>query len=130
VGARPRRLARARLGDGVLSVYKLFAVWTDPDDVEGFERYYVETHAPLAASIPGLQRMVLTRTADALGEGPSPFHRITELWFEDEAALAAGEASPEGQATIADAVAMQERFGARLVSPGGISVDQPLGPVS
>jgi uncharacterized protein (TIGR02118 family) len=110
-------------------MYKLFAVWTDPDDVEGFERHYLDVHAPLAASIPGLQKMVLTRTTDALGEGPSPFHRITELWFEDEAALAVGAASAEGQATIADAEAIQERFGAALASTGGTSGEQPLGPV-
>jgi uncharacterized protein (TIGR02118 family) len=110
-------------------MYKLFAVWSEPDDVPGFERHYLDVHAPLAASIPGLQKMVLTRTTDALGEGPSPFHRITELWFEDEAALAVGAASAEGQATIADAEAIQERFGATLASTGGTSGEQPLGPV-
>lgn len=26
-------------------MYKLYAVWTHPDDVEGFEKYYAETHA-------------------------------------------------------------------------------------
>ncbi|HEX4753965.1 MAG TPA: EthD family reductase [Solirubrobacterales bacterium] len=109
-------------------MYKLFAVWTHPDDVEAFERHYVEVHAPLAAAIPGLRKLVLTRTADSLGEGPSPFHRIAELWFEDEAGLAAGEASAEGQAAIADAAAMQERFGAKLMSPAGTAVDQPLLP--
>ena len=57
-------------------MYKLFAVWTHPDDVEEFEKYYAETHAPLAAAIPGLQRLVLTRTSDFLGDGPAPFHRI------------------------------------------------------
>ena len=35
-------------------MYKLFAVRTHPDDVEAFERYYAETHAPLAAAIRGL----------------------------------------------------------------------------
>jgi uncharacterized protein (TIGR02118 family) len=112
-------------------MYKLFAVWThpQPEDVEEFERHYAEVHAPLAAAIPGLQRLVLTRTADSLGAEPSPFHRIAELWFADEAALAAGEASPEGQAAIADAAEMQERFDVTLHSPAGTSVEQPLGPV-
>ncbi|HEX4729867.1 MAG TPA: EthD family reductase [Solirubrobacterales bacterium] len=109
-------------------MYKLFAVWTHPNDVEAFERHYVEVHAPLAAAIPGLRKLVLTRTADSLGDEPSPFHRIAELWFEDEAALATGEASPEGQAAIKDAAAMQERFGAKLMSPAGTAVDQPLLP--
>jgi uncharacterized protein (TIGR02118 family) len=111
-------------------VYKLFAVWTNPDadQADAFERHYIEVHAPLAASIPGVRRMVLTRTVDALGEEPSPLHRITELWFDDEAALAAAAASPEGQATIADAAALVERFGAKLLSSAGTAVDQPLLP--
>jgi uncharacterized protein (TIGR02118 family) len=109
-------------------VYKLFAVWTNPapEDVEAFEGHYTEVHVPLAASIPGVRRVVLTRTADALGEEPSPLHRITELWFDDAEALAAAAASPEGQATIADAVEIQARFGAALTSVAGVSVEQPL----
>jgi uncharacterized protein (TIGR02118 family) len=109
-------------------MYKLYAIWTNPrpEDVEAFERHYAEVHAPLAAAIPGLRKLVLTRTADSLGEGASPFHRVAELWFDDEAALLAGEASPEGQAAIADAAAMQERFGVTLTSPAGTSVEQPI----
>jgi len=79
-------------------MYKLFAVWTHPDDVEEFEKYYAETHAPLAAAIPGLQRLVLTRTSDFLGDGPAPFHRIAELWFEDADALEIAKESPELEA--------------------------------
>ena len=110
-------------------MYKLYAVWTSPDadQAEAFERHYTEVHAPLAASIPGLRRMITTRTADALGEEPSPLHRITELWFEDEEALAAAAASAEGQATIADAAALVERFGVELTSTGGTVVEQPPG---
>jgi uncharacterized protein (TIGR02118 family) len=107
-------------------VYKLYAVWSNPEDAEGFERHYAEVHAPLAASIPGLRRMVLTRTTDSLGDAPSALHRITELWFDDEAAMVAAAASPEGQATIKDAGEIQERFGARLTSVAGIGVEQPL----
>ncbi len=109
-------------------MYKLFAIWTRPADVEGFERHYTEVHAPLAAAIPGLRKLVLTRTADPLGEEPSPFHRIAELWFDDAGALEAAAASPAGQAAIEDAAAMRERFGAELVSPAGSSLEQPLAP--
>lgn len=108
-------------------MYKLFAIWTHPDDVEAFERYYGEVHAPLAAKIPGLQRLVLTRTADVLGEGESPFHRIAELWFEDAEALDAAVDSPELQAAAEDVVKMEARFGVQLLSPAGTSVDHELG---
>jgi uncharacterized protein (TIGR02118 family) len=111
-------------------MYKLYAVWTSPSpgQEEAFERHYVETHLPLAASIPGVRKVVATRTPDALGGGESALHRITELWFEDRAAMEAAEASPEGQATVADAVAIQERFGARLTSVAGPATEPPLRP--
>ena len=109
-------------------MYKLYAVWTHPDDVEAFEKHYVEIHAPLAAAIPGLQRLVLTRTSESLGDKPLPFHRIAELWFEDADALEAAETSPELEAAAKDAAEMQERFNVILHSPAGVSVDSPLGP--
>jgi uncharacterized protein (TIGR02118 family) len=110
------------------AMYKLYALWTHPEDVEGFERHYVEVHAPLAAAIPGLQRLALTRTSDALGDDPSPYHRIAELWFEDAEALDRAAESPELEAAANDAKEMQERFGVQLLSPAGVSVDSPLGP--
>jgi uncharacterized protein (TIGR02118 family) len=112
-------------------VYKLYAVWTSPspDQEESFEDHYTEAHLPLAASIPGVRKVVATRTSDALGGGEAVLHRITELWFDDRAAMEAAEASSEGQATIKDAVEIQERFGATLTSVAGIGVEQPVGPV-
>jgi len=109
-------------------VYRLYAVWTHPEDVEAFEKYYVEVHGPMAAAIPGLRKLVLTRTSDVLGEGEPPFHRIAELWFEDRAALDAALESPELAAAAEDAVGMEERFGVKLLSPAGSAVEQPLGP--
>jgi uncharacterized protein (TIGR02118 family) len=109
-------------------VYRLYAVWSHPEDIEGFEQYYESVHAPKAAAIPGLQRLVLTRTGDALGDEPSPFHRIAELWFEDRAALDAALDSPELQLAAEDAAEMEERFGVTLHSPAGSTVDSDLGP--
>jgi uncharacterized protein (TIGR02118 family) len=122
--ARPKSAAT----DERTAVYKLFAVWTHPDDVEEFEKYYAETHAPLAAAIPGLQRLVLTRTSDFLGDGPAPFHRIAELWFEDADALEIAKESPELEAAADDVSKMEERFNVVLHSPAGVSVDAEIGP--
>ena len=105
-------------------MYKLFAVWSAPGDVEAFERHYEEVHVPLVMAIPGVRKVVLTRTSDSLGDGVSSLHRITELWFDDRAALEAAEASPEGQATIADAGGIQERFGASLTSAAGTAEER------
>lgn len=109
-------------------MYKLYAVWTAPrpGEEDAFERHYTEVHLPLAATIPGVRKVVATRTPDALGGGESALHRITELWFDDRAALEAAEATPEGRATVEDAVAIQERFGASLTSVAGPAAEQPL----
>src|ERR1700759_68919 len=111
-------------------MYKLYAVWTapSPEHAEAFGHPYPEAPLPLAASIPGVRRLVATRTSDSLGDGESALHRITELWFDDRAAMEAAEASPEGQATIKDAVEIQERFGATLTSVAGPATEHPLGP--
>jgi uncharacterized protein (TIGR02118 family) len=109
-------------------VYKLYAIWTAPaagQEAE-FERHYTEVHAPLAASIPGVRKLVLTRTTGALGDGAPALHRVTELWFDDEPAMRAAESSPAGQATIADAAQIQQRFGATLTSVAGPATEQPL----
>jgi len=110
-------------------MYKLFAVWSGPraGEEEAFEQHYTEVHLPLAGSIPGVRKLIVTRTSDSLGEGESALHRITELWFDDRAAMEAAEASPEGQATIKDAVEIQERFGATLTSVAGSAGEHPLG---
>jgi uncharacterized protein (TIGR02118 family) len=111
-------------------VYKLFAVWTHPkpEDIEAFEQHYEEVHAPLAAAIPGLQKLALTRTSDTLGDGASPFHRIAELWFADREACDAAAETPELDAAAKDAAEMEERFGVKLLSPAGVAEDSPLGP--
>jgi uncharacterized protein (TIGR02118 family) len=110
-------------------VFKLYAVWTTPErEIEAYEKHYVEIHAPLAAAIPGLEKLVLTHTGETLGEEPSPFHRLAELWFADKAAFEAAAESPELAAAAQDAQEMQERFGTTLHSPAGESVDSPLGP--
>ena len=84
-------------------MYKLYAVWTapSPEHAEAFERHYVDTHLPLAAAIPGVRRLVATRTSDSLGDGESALHRITELWFDDRAALERAWSSEVGQIALA-----------------------------
>jgi uncharacterized protein (TIGR02118 family) len=81
---------------------KLVALYGPPTDAAAFERYYAETHVPLAHKISGLQRVetaLLLGTADG---GTAPYHRIAELWFSDIGQFQAAVASPEGQALAAD----------------------------
>jgi uncharacterized protein (TIGR02118 family) len=81
---------------------KFVALYGQPTDAADFERYYAETHVPLAQQLPGLRRV---ETAQILGtpQGEiAPYYRIAELWFDDIAQLQAAAVSAEGQALVAD----------------------------
>ena len=81
---------------------KLVVLYTQPDDPDAFDRYYLETHMPLVAKIPGLQRAETGRLDAALDGGEKTYHRMAELYFADQQAVEAAFASEEGQATAAD----------------------------
>ena len=81
---------------------KLVVLYTQPDDPDAFDRYYLETHMPLVAKIPGLQRAETGRLDAALDGGEKTYHRMAELYFADQQAIEAAFASEEGQATAAD----------------------------
>jgi uncharacterized protein (TIGR02118 family) len=74
---------------------------------EQFMRHWVDVHAPLARTVPGLRRYVQSHIAD---ERPRPdipsmgvaVDGIAELWYDDREAMARALASPEMQALHAD----------------------------
>jgi uncharacterized protein (TIGR02118 family) len=111
---------------------KLYAFWSAPQeaDVEAFEDYYVNVHVPIAARVPGIQKLVLTRTGDGLDDGAAPYYRIAELVWESRAALAAAEATPEWTAMTADGAAVCERFGVTVEAGYGEDVPIGVGPDS
>jgi uncharacterized protein (TIGR02118 family) len=97
-------------------MYKLVACWTapKPEDLDAFERHYLDVHAPLASRVPELRRLVLTRTDSGL-EGAAPaFHRVAEMGFDSPDALARSAHSEAWQRMRADAGAMMSRFGVGL----------------
>lgn len=81
---------------------KLTLLYGHPEDPREFERYYAETHLPLAARMPGVARLELTRFGPAMDGSAPGYYRMAELYFSDEAQVGATLASPEGQAALAD----------------------------
>jgi uncharacterized protein (TIGR02118 family) len=64
-------------------VKKIIALYKTPDDEVAFLDHYSKVHAPLAAAIPGLVKIEVTRiTRTLLGE-PGAF-LLAELFFEDK----------------------------------------------
>lgn len=81
---------------------KLTATFWTPSDPDAFERYYLEHHAPLVQTVPGLRRYEYGRVLTNFdGSSPDAFW-VATLYFDDEAAMHAAFSTPEGQATTAD----------------------------
>lgn len=85
---------------------RFLAVYETPADPAAFDRHYGEVHIPLLRQLPGLRRFTISRDVAAL-HGP-PFYLIAELDWDTMAGLRAAFATPEGQATAADAARLQE----------------------
>ncbi|MFD2370534.1 EthD family reductase [Brevibacillus sp. GCM10020057] len=80
---------------------KLVAVYRKPEDVEAFDKHYNEVHAPLAAKMPGLIKMEVSKIYGA-PMGESDLHLIAEMYFESKEALLEALSSPEGRAAGKD----------------------------
>jgi uncharacterized protein (TIGR02118 family) len=72
--------------------------------VEEFQRYWRETHAPIAAAIPGVRRYVQCHVLPGLyaRDAQPPYDGAAELWFDGLDAMRAAMASPETAAAQAD----------------------------
>ena len=81
---------------------RLVVVYKTPKDASAFDRYYFNTHVPLAKKIPGLRRYEVSDGPVASPAGSSGVHLIAILQFDDVAAIQQAFASPEGQAAAAD----------------------------
>lgn len=90
---------------------RFVALYSKPDDVEGFEEHYRTTHIPLAESWPGVQATRVTRFA-ATPRGTDPdYYLMFEAEFATDEEMAAALRSEAGMAAAKDAMAMKERFG-------------------
>lgn len=70
---------------------------------EEFVDWWLGEHAPLAARLPGLRRLVFNVVDASTGEAATD--GISELWFESQADFDAAYATEIGRATAADSLA-------------------------
>jgi uncharacterized protein (TIGR02118 family) len=74
---------------------------------EQFVKHWVEVHAPLARSVPGLLRYVQShiveeRTRPDIPTTEVDVDGIAELWYDDRDVMARAHASPQAKALFAD----------------------------
>jgi uncharacterized protein (TIGR02118 family) len=73
-----------------------------PKDPAEFEKYYAETHMPIAAQIKDVRRFELAKVTEAPGGGAPAFYRMAELYFDDPQHMDRVMATLEAQKTVAD----------------------------
>lgn len=93
---------------------KITALYTPPQDAEAFEQHYVSVHKPLVDTLPGLIRQELSLVSGQLDGKPAAYHRITDLYFADSAAVTAAFSSEIGMAAGKDAADLCRRTGSTL----------------
>jgi uncharacterized protein (TIGR02118 family) len=82
---------------------RFLALHEAPADPGAFDRHYHEVHIPL---LRRLRRYLVGRDLTALYG--TPYYLVTTLEWDSMDELRAAFASPEGQATAADAARLQE----------------------
>jgi uncharacterized protein (TIGR02118 family) len=81
---------------------QLWVMYRTPKDKAAFDRYYFESHVPIAKKIPGVRSYEVSRGPVMTPAGPSDCHLAAVLTFDDMAAIQHAFASAEGQAAAAD----------------------------
>jgi len=81
---------------------ELVVMYKAPKDTAAFDKHYSEKHIPIAKKIPGLRKYAISQGPVATPAGPSAFHLIAILTFDNLAAIQAGFGSAEGRAAAAD----------------------------
>jgi len=81
---------------------ELVVLYKTPKDPKAFDKYYLETHIPLAKKIPGLRKYAVSKGAIGTPAGPSGLHLVATLTFDSVGDIQAAFASPQGQAAAAD----------------------------
>lgn len=83
-------------------MHKITVLYHHPHDTAAFEKYYNETHLPMAKQMAGISKVELTKfVRTPTGEEPE-FYRMAELFFISEEQMVETMASPEGQDVIND----------------------------
>ncbi|GAB3889278.1 EthD family reductase [Kibdelosporangium lantanae] len=82
-------------------MHKLLVLYPEPVDPDHFRDYYVNTHLPLVARMPGLLAWRYSFEV-AAPQGQTPYFAVFEAEFADAAAMTAARTSPQGQLVTAD----------------------------
>jgi uncharacterized protein (TIGR02118 family) len=81
---------------------QLVVMYKTPREAAAFDKHYFEKHVPLAKKIPGVRKYEVSKGPVATPAGPSAYHLVAILKFDDISAIQKAFASAEGQAAATD----------------------------
>jgi uncharacterized protein (TIGR02118 family) len=83
-------------------MFKAIILLTRREDMshEEFRTWWFDEHAPLAAQLPGVRKIVFN-----LAEDGSPVDGVSELWFDSQSDFEAAYATELGKSVAADSIA-------------------------
>jgi uncharacterized protein (TIGR02118 family) len=81
---------------------KLVVMYGHPVSAAAFEKYYAETHLPIAGQINGVSRIELSKFIGTPDGSNASQYRMAELYFESIDELLMQMGSVEGQAAVND----------------------------
>ena len=87
---------------------RLIGLWTQPADVDAFEREYQGSHLPKLEALPANLGVRSARCIDG------PFFRLTEVEFASLHHIRTALQGELGEQVLADANALAAKFGVRL----------------
>jgi len=80
---------------------RILVLYKQPSNPTAFDKYYFETHVPIARKVPRLRSMKFNAGPPMAMAGTAP-HLIAELEFDSLGDLRSAMESPEGLTTAAD----------------------------
>jgi hypothetical protein len=87
---------------------RLIGLWSEPADVDAFEREYLGSHFPRLQLLRGSEDAVTSRCIDGA------YFRMTEVMFRSIDDIHAALEDSVGQQILTDAAVLAEKFGVRL----------------
>ena len=87
---------------------RLVGLWTEPADVDAFEREYLGSHVPKLQRLPECRDVRTARCLDGA------FFRMTEVLFESLDNIHAALDGETGRQILAEAEALAAKYGVRL----------------
>jgi uncharacterized protein (TIGR02118 family) len=69
---------------------------------EEFDKYYFGKHMPMVYAVKEIKKIEVARPTPSPTGAPSPYHIVTELWFDSPDVLKTVTATPEWKAIVED----------------------------